>query len=101
MINNTRNTLEFILLQRKGGETSAKIIEQLLIRPYNSNQMAKALNVSYNTAYYHFQLMVKNKLIEKKETKYGTFYVATEKLISEKESFEEIKKLLYINKQKK
>ena len=98
MINNTRNTLEFLLLQRKGGKTSARIIEQLLIRPYNSNQMAKALNVSYNTAYYHFQLMVKNKLIEKKETKYGTFYVATEKLINEKDSFEEIKKLLYINK---
>jgi hypothetical protein len=38
--------------------------------------------------------MVKTKLIEKRETKYGTFYVATEKLINEKDSFEEIKKLL-------
>ena len=56
--------------------------------------MAKTLNVSYNTANYHFQLMVKNKLIEKKETNYGTFYVATEKLRNEKDYFEEIKKLL-------
>ena len=94
MINKNKNTLEFILLQRKGGKTSARIIEKILIRPYNSNQMAKTLNVSYNTENYHFQLMVKNKLIEKKETNYGTFYVATEKLRNEKDYFEEIKKLL-------
>jgi CTP-dependent riboflavin kinase len=95
MINNsTKNALEFLLLQRKGGKTAARIIEKILIRPYNSNQMAKTLNVSYNTAYYHFQLMVKNQLIEKKETKYGTFYVATENLKNEKDSFEEIKKLI-------
>ena len=64
MINNTKNTLIFLLLQRKGGKTSARIIEKLLIRPYNSNQMAKTLNVSYNTAHYHFQLMVKNNLLK-------------------------------------
>ena len=45
-----KNALVFLLLQRKGGETTAKVIEQLLIRTYNSNQMADALNVSYNTA---------------------------------------------------
>ena len=35
-----------------------------------------------------------NKLIENRETKYCTFYVATENLKNEKDSFEEIKKLL-------
>ena len=28
-----KNALVFLLLQRKGGETTAKVIEQLLIRP--------------------------------------------------------------------
>jgi predicted transcriptional regulator len=56
--------------------------------------MADALNVSYNTAAYHLRLMLKNKLIEKRNSNYGTYYVATEKLLNEKDSFEEIKKLL-------
>jgi CTP-dependent riboflavin kinase len=90
----TKNALVFLLLQRKGGQTTARVIERLLIRPYNSNQMADALNVSYNTAAYHLRLMLKNKLIEKRNSNYGTYYVATEKLLNEKDSFEEIKKLL-------
>ena len=56
--------------------------------------MADALNVSYNTAAYHLRLMQKNKLIERKNSDYGTYYVATESLLKEKDSFEEIKKLL-------
>lgn len=92
--NATNKSLEIILLQKKGGKTTARIIEQLLKRPYNSNQIAKLLNISYNTAYYHFQIMLKFNLVEKKQTKYGTYYVAKENLIDEKDSFEEIKKLI-------
>ena len=92
--NETSKSLEEILLQKKGGKTTARIIEQLLIRPYNSNQMAKLLNISYNTAYYHFQIMLKFNLIEKIPTKYGTYYVAKKNLINEKDSFNEIKKLI-------
>lgn len=90
----TCNDLKILLLQRKGGKTSARIIEKLLVRPYNSNQMAKKLNISYNTARHHFQIMIKYNLVDKKTTKYGTFYFAKENLINEKESFEEIKKLI-------
>ena len=90
----TRKSLEHALLQRKGGKTTARMIELLLVRPYNSNQIAKSLNISYNTAYYHFQIMLKLGLVEKEETKYGTYYTANENLINAKEKFEEIKKLI-------
>ncbi|MEE1156312.1 MAG: winged helix-turn-helix domain-containing protein [Methanobrevibacter sp.] len=92
--NETDETLKGILLQKKGGKTTAKIIELLLVRPYNSNQVAKILNISYNTAYYHFQIMLKFNLIEKIPTKYGTYYVAKKNLINEKDTFNEIKKLI-------
>ena len=39
-------------------------------------------------------MMMKLDLVEKVPTKYGTFYMANENLIKEKESFEEIKKLI-------
>ena len=55
--------LKILLLQRKGGRTSARIIEKLLERPYNPNQIAELLGVSYNTAYYHMQIMKKYGLI--------------------------------------
>lgn len=87
-------TLERILLQKKGGKTTARMIELLLVRPYNSNQIAKNLDISYNTAYYHFQLMLKLGLVEKEETKYGTYYIANDNLINAKEQFEKIKKLI-------
>ena len=49
------NTLKVILLQKKGGKTTARIIEKILVRPYNPNQIANILDISYNTAYYHMQ----------------------------------------------
>ena len=72
--NNTTRTLEMILLQRKGGKTTARIIEQILERPYNSNQISKLLKISYNTASRHFQIMLKYKIVEKKDINYGTYY---------------------------
>ena len=88
------NTLKVILLQKKGGKTAARIIEKILVRPYNPNQIANILGISYNTAYYHMQIMLKNNLIEKKNTEYGSIYEATPKLIKESEAFYKLKKLI-------
>ena len=46
----TTKALEIILLERKGGKTSARILEELFQRPYNPNQMSNVFNISYNTA---------------------------------------------------
>lgn len=92
--NNTTRTLEMILLQRKGGKTTARIIEQILKRPYNSNQISKLLKISYNTASRHFQIMLKYKIVEKKEISYATYYFASEALLNVKDEFYRIKELI-------
>ena len=92
--NNTTRILEMILLQRKGGKTTARIIEQILKRPYNSNQISKLLKISYNTASRHFQIMLKYKIVEKIDINYGTYYFASESLLNEKEEFYRIKELI-------
>lgn len=89
-----QNTLQYLLLGKKGGKTSAKIIEKILVRPYNPNQLAKLLNLSYNTVQYHFRIMQKYNLIEKTSSGYGSIYEATPKLIKESEHFYELKKLI-------
>ncbi|MBR0271197.1 MAG: winged helix-turn-helix transcriptional regulator [Methanobrevibacter sp.] len=88
------NKLKILLFQKKGGKTSARIIEQLLIRPYNPNQIAELLDISYNTAYYHMQILQKYHFIEKKNDEYGSFYEATEALLKESESFFKLKELI-------
>ena len=86
--------LKILLLQRKGGRTSGRIIEKLLERPYNPNQIAELLGVSYNTAYYHMQIMKKYGLIEKKTNNYGSLYEPTDALLSQKELFYKLKELI-------
>lgn len=94
MTTSNQAKLKILLFQKKGGKTSARIIEQLLIRPYNPNQIAELLDISYNTAYYHMQIMQKFNLIEKKTDQYGSFYEATEALLNESESFFKLKELI-------
>ncbi|WP_407378798.1 ArsR/SmtB family transcription factor [Methanobrevibacter sp.] len=93
---NSRNKryLEIILLQRKGGKNSARIIDKLLERPYNANQIAEELMISYNTAYYHMQIMKKFNLIEKKSKNYGSVYYPTENLLNSRELFYKLKELI-------
>lgn len=86
--------LKIILLERKGGVTSARIIESILVRPYNPNQIADLLDISYNTAIYHLKIMLDYNLIEKKTDKYGSCYEATENLINEIESFYKLRDLI-------
>ena len=86
--------LKIILLQKKGGKTSARIIEKLLVRPYNPNQIADLLDISYNTARYHLKIMLEYDLIEKKTNKYGSCYEVTDNLMDEIESFYKLKDLI-------
>lgn len=88
------NTLQYLLLGKKGGKTTAKIIEKLLIRPYNSNQLANILNLSYNTIQYHIRIMLKYELIVQTSSGYGSIYEPSPKLLNESEKFYELKKLI-------
>ena len=83
-----------IILFKKGGETSANIIDKLLNRPYNLNQLATVLNISYNTVDYHIKIMMKYELVEKKGENYGSLYDVTSKLLDNVETFNYLKELL-------
>ena len=48
-----KKLLHQIFLKRKGGKTSAKIVDLLLIRPYNGSQIARIIEMDYNTIEYH------------------------------------------------
>lgn len=90
------NDLTNLLIGRKGGRTTIKIIDQLLVQPYNMNQLSKILEIDYKTVKYHMHLILKLNLVEGNGKKYGSLYFPTKKLINNLNEYEEIKK--YLNK---
>lgn len=93
---NIEKVLHRIFLQRKGGKTSAKIVDLLLQRPYNRSQIAKITNMDYNTIHYHLNILLKNKLIMCDSDSYGSLYYPTDLLLNNHLQYEKIKAMISI-----
>ena len=83
-----------LLLGRKGGKTTMRIIDQLLYRPHSITQLSKTLKLDYKTIQYHIELILNIELVEHNDKKYGTLYYPTKKLINNLKEYEQIKKYL-------
>lgn len=46
-----------------GGYTRGFILKNLIVKPNNANQLAKALNIKYETIRHHLDVLVKNGII--------------------------------------
>lgn len=86
--------LEDIILGRKGGNTSLKIIRILLDTPCNINQIAKIMNINYSTADYHIKFLVKNEILVKKSEGYGALYMVASTLKKNIEKYNDVKREL-------
>lgn len=88
---NENKELMNLILGRKGGETTIRIIDQLLEHPYNINQLSKKLGLNYKTIKYHVQLISKSNFISQDEIAYGSLYYPTQKLKKNLKEYEQIK----------
>lgn len=70
-VKKNHETLNTIILGKKGAETTVRIIDLLFKRPLNVNQIAEQLGMHYNTASYHVNLLLESKLIKKEGGNYG------------------------------
>lgn len=86
--------LEKIILGRRGGKSTAKIIELLFKRPYNTNQISKILDTDYNKVSYHVQILIKNN-IATKDDEYGALILLNEQIKNQEDEFEKILRMLY------
>ena len=50
--------LSNLLIGRKGGRTTIMIIDKLLLKPYNANELSKILNLDYKTIVHHINIIV-------------------------------------------
>ena len=93
---NTFNNKELntLLLKRKGGHTSIRIIDAILDRPLNAYQLSKLLGVDYKTILYHVTLFCESKFLIKENESYGSLYYPSEKLLENIIEYEKIKKII-------
>ena len=71
---NTRKLLLYLFTGTKGGYTRLKIIMHLEARPFNTNQLAKELELDYKAVQHHMMVLEKNNLVTKVGEKYGAIF---------------------------
>ena len=64
----------YLIAGTRGGDTRARIIDLLVQRPYNANQLSKELGMDYKTIRHHIDVLLKHNIIVTEGDKYGNMY---------------------------
>jgi PAS domain S-box-containing protein len=67
----------------RGGKTRAKILKNLIGKSYNSNQLAKSLNMDYKTIRHHINVLAKCGIISKNSNGCVTVYSISKSIESD------------------
>jgi predicted transcriptional regulator len=82
------------LVGREGGKTSILILDLILEKPYNRNQLAKQLGLDYNTINYHIKIMCAHDYITAERFEKSVFYYPSEKFNNIQKEYRLLKKYL-------
>jgi predicted ArsR family transcriptional regulator len=82
--------LWYLLAGTRGGANRARIIRLLDARPRNANQLARELEVDYNTVRHHLDVLVDHDVVEPGGENYGELYFLTDRFEKNREAFEHI-----------
>ncbi len=87
-----KQLLWYLLAGTRGGLNRIRIIEALMERPYNANQLSDELELDYRTMRHHLDVLTKNHILAKPEGKaYGSMYFLSGGMEAEMEVFDKIK----------
>jgi len=70
----TRKLLLYLFTSTRGRFTRLRIIIHLLDRPYNTHQLAQALDLDYKAVQHHMKVLQKNNMVSKIGEKYGAIF---------------------------
>ena len=76
-----KENMKVILETRRGGNTTIRIIDEILKNPLNKNQLAKKLQLDYRTIIYHTNITTEYDLIDEKIYGKTSLYYPSEKLL--------------------
>jgi DNA-binding transcriptional ArsR family regulator len=84
-----KHLLMYLLLGTRGGETRARILHELRLRPQNAHRLSKLLKLDYKTVEHHLRVLLQNRLLER-HGGYGALYFLSAELEVEMATFDEI-----------
>ena len=70
----TKNLLLYLFTSTRGGFTRLRIIMHLLNQPYNTHQLAQALDLDYKAVQHHMKVLEKNNMVSRIGEKYGAIF---------------------------
>lgn len=82
--------LWYLLAGTRGGENRTRIVGLLDERPRNANRIADELDVDYNTARHHLDMLIDHDVVEAGGGDYGKLYFLTDRFERHREAFERI-----------
>ena len=83
-----------MIVARNGGKTTVRILDKLLERPYNKNQLSEMLKLDYNTITYHIKIICKYEYAIEEKFESNYYYHPTTKLYNNIEEYNLIKEFL-------
>ena len=95
-MSSVKNKMARLILGKKGGKTRMQILRLISKRPSNTNQLALAMDVNYNTVQYHINILLENKIITSSQSdSYGKVFFLDSKV--DKDMIDEMGSLLNVN----
>jgi len=82
--------LWYLFAGSRGGENRVRIVRELQNRPRNTNELAEALDVDYNTVTHHLDMLEEHAVVEPSDHDYGTLYFPTDRFERHMDTFETI-----------
>lgn len=82
--------LWYLIAGTRGGQTRAMILNNLIDRPYNANQLAESMSMDYKTIRHHLDVLVKNGVITMEGDKYGAMYFISKTMEANLNEFNQI-----------
>lgn len=95
---NDKELFDLIVI-RNGGENSIRIIDEILVKPTNANQIANRLHLDYKTVTYHLNIICSHNYLIKEKFDNHYSYFPSEKLIRSLDEYNRIKKSVTEGKQ--
>ena len=87
----TKRLLWFIFAGSRGGPNRIRIIDLLMKRPYNMNQLTEALGLNYRAIQHHVEVLEENNLVSKAGDWYGKLYFISTYLERNLEAFQDVR----------
>lgn len=91
LVSHEDRELYSLIAVRNGGFNSMRIIDEILIKPRNANQIANILKLDYKTVTYHLDIICSHDYLIKEKFNNNYSYFPSEKLLKNLEEYNRIK----------